>query len=149
MPTFAYTARTLGGELKNATMEAASRDEVVANLRRQKLVVVKVDEETKKKKGGKVKTRDIVIFTRQFSTMINSGLPLVQALDILSRQSENKALQDVTHAVGYDVESGHTVAAALRRHPTAFTALDANMVAAGEAGGTLGTAARRGGGIPA
>ena len=139
MPTFAYTARTLSGELKNATMEAANRDEVVANLRRQKLVVVKVDEETKKKKGGKVKTRDIVIFTRQFSTMINSGLPLVQALDILSRQSENKALQDVTHQVVYDVESGHTVADALRRHPKAFTDLYVNMVAAGEAGGILDT----------
>ena len=139
MPTFAYTARTLSGELKNATMEAANRDEVVANLRRQKLVVVKVDEETKKKKGGKVRTRDIVIFTRQFSTMINSGLPLVQALDILSRQSENKALQDVTHQVVYDVESGHTVADALRRHPKAFTDLYVNMVAAGEAGGILDT----------
>ena len=93
----------------------------------------------KKKKGGKVKTRDIVIFTRQFSTMINSGLPLVQALDILSRQSENKALQDVTHQVVYDVESGHTVADALRRHPKAFTDLYVNMVAAGEAGGILDT----------
>src|SRR5450432_4572563 len=139
MPTFAYTARTLSGELKNATMEAATRDEVVANLRRQKLIVVKVDEEQKKKKGGKVKTRDIVIFTRQFSTMINSGLPLVQALDILSRQSENKALQDVTHQVVYDVESGHTVADALRKHPKAFTDLYVNMVAAGEAGGILDT----------
>ena len=93
----------------------------------------------KKKKGGKVKTRDIVIFTRQFSTMINSGLPLVQALDILSRQSENKALQDVTHQVVYDVESGHTVADALRQHPKAFTDLYVNMVAAGEAGGILDT----------
>ena len=139
MPTYAYTARTLGGELKNATMEAATRDEVVANLRRQKLIVVKVDEEQRKKKAGKVKTRDIVIFTRQFSTMINSGLPLVQALDILSRQSENKALQDVTHQVVYDVESGHTVADALRRHPKAFTDLYVNMVAAGEAGGILDT----------
>src|SRR3954470_16297047 len=139
MPTFAYTARTLGGELKNATMEAPSRDEVVMQLRRQKLVVVKVDEEQKKKKGGKIKTRDIVIFTRQFSTMINSGLPLVQALDILSRQSENKALQEVTHQVVYDVESGHTVADALRRHPRAFTDLYVNMVAAGEAGGILDT----------
>src|SRR5665213_1177250 len=139
MPTYAYTARTLSGELKNATMEAATRDEVVANLRRQKLIVVKVDEEQRKKKGGKVRTRDIVIFTRQFSTMINSGLPLVQALDILSRQSENKALQDVTHQVVYDVESGHTVADALRRHPKAFTDLYVNMVAAGEAGGILDT----------
>jgi type IV pilus assembly protein PilC len=140
MPTFAYTARTLSGELKSATMEAPSRDEVVMQLRRQKLIVVKVDEEQKKKKRlGRIKTRDIVIFTRQFSTMINSGLPLVQALDILSRQSENKALQEVTRQVVYDVESGQTVADALRHHPKAFSELYVNMVAAGEAGGILDT----------
>ncbi|HTG54513.1 MAG TPA: type II secretion system F family protein [Gemmatimonadaceae bacterium] len=139
MPTFAYTARTLSGELKNATMDATSRDDVVAQLRKQKLIVVKVDEEQKKKKGGRIKTKDIVIFTRQFSTMINSGLPLVQALDILSKQSENPALQEVTRQVVYDVESGHTVADALRRHPKAFSDLYVNMVAAGEAGGILDT----------
>jgi type IV pilus assembly protein PilC len=139
MPTFAYTARTLNGELKTSTMDAASRDEVVTQLRRQKLIVVKVDEEQRKKRKGRIKTRDIVIFTRQFSTMINAGLPLVQALDILSRQSENKALQDVTRQVVYDVESGNTVADALRKHPHAFTDLYVNMVAAGEAGGILDT----------
>src|SRR5512147_2945201 len=139
MPTFAYTARTLSGELKSASMDAASRDDVVSQLRRQKLIVVKVDEERAKKVGGKIKTRDIVIFTRQFSTMINSGLPLVQALDILSRQSENKALQEVTRQVVYDVESGNTVADALKKHPKAFTDLYVNMVAAGEAGGILDT----------
>ncbi len=139
MPTFAYTARTLGGELKTASMDAASRDEVVAQLRRQKLIVVKIDEEKAKKRFGRIKTRDIVIFTRQFATMINAGLPLVQALDILSRQSESKALQDVTRQVVYDVESGHTVADALRRHPKAYTDLYVNMVAAGEAGGILDT----------
>src|ERR671932_1343157 len=139
MPTFAYTARTLSGELKSATMDAPSRDEVVMQLRRQKLIVVKVDEEQKKKRLGRIKTRDIVIFTRQFATMINSGLPLVQALDILSRQSENKALQEVTRQVVYDVESGQTVADALRHHPKAFSELYVNMVAAGEAGGILDT----------
>src|ERR671927_500624 len=143
MPTFAYTARTLSGELKNATMEAPSRDEVVLQLRRQKLIVVKVDEEQKKKRLGRIRTRDIVIFTRQFSTMINSGLPLVQALDILSRQSENKALQEVTRQVVYDVESGQTVADALRHHPKAFSELYVNMVAAGEAGGILDTILNR------
>ncbi|MDQ6828330.1 MAG: type II secretion system F family protein [Gemmatimonadota bacterium] len=139
MPTYAYTARTLSGELKTSTMEAATRDEVVAQLRRQKLVVVKVDEEQKKKRRGRIKTRDVVIFTRQFSTMINAGLPLVQALDILSKQSENKALQEITRQVVYDVESGNTVADALRKHPKAFTELYVNMVAAGEAGGILDT----------
>jgi type IV pilus assembly protein PilC len=86
-----------------------------------------------------VKTKDIVIFTRQFSTMINAGLPLVQALDILSKQSENPALQEITRQVVYDVESGNTVADALAKHPKAFTELYTNMVAAGEAGGILDT----------
>jgi len=139
MPTFAYTARALSGELKSATLDAASRDDVVVQLRRQKLIVVKIDEEQKKKGGGKIKMKDIVIFTRQFSTMINSGLPLVQALDILSKQSESKALQEVTRQVVYDVESGHTVADALAKHPKAFSELYVNMVAAGEAGGILDT----------
>src|SRR3954467_11125471 len=82
---------------------------------------------------------DIVILTRQFSTMINAGLPLVQALDILATQSENPALKEVTKQVVFDVESGNTVADALRKHPKAFSDLYVNMVAAGEAGGILDT----------
>jgi len=144
MPAFTYTARALNGDLKTATIDAPNRDEVVAQLRKQRLNVVKIDEaksaaNTTKKKAGKISMRDIVIFTRQFSTMINAGLPLVQALDILAKQSENKALKDVTLAVVFDVESGHTVADALRKHPKAFTELYVNMVAAGEAGGILDT----------
>jgi len=140
MPTYTYTARARGGELKTATIEAQSREDVVAQLRRQQMTVVKVDEERKKKKAtGKITMRDIVIFTRQFSTMINSGLPLVQALDILAKQSENKALQETTRAVVFDVESGNTVADALGKHPKAFSELYVNMVAAGEAGGILDT----------
>jgi type IV pilus assembly protein PilC len=140
MPAFTYTARTSGGELRTATIDAPSREEVVAQLRRQRLSIVKVDEDAKPKKPkGNVKMRDIVIFTRQFSTMINAGLPLVQALDILAKQSENKVLSDVTRAVVFDVESGHTVADALAKHPNAFSELYVNMVAAGEAGGILDT----------
>src|SRR3984885_5083646 len=141
MPSFTYTARAANGELKTATVDASTKEDVVAQLRRQRLTVVKVDEEAKKAKpgGGKIKMRDIVIFTRQFSTMINSGLPLVQALDILAKQSENKTLQEVTRAVVFDVESGHTVADALRKHPKAFNDLYVNMVAAGEAGCILDT----------
>ena len=141
MPTFAYTARAAGGELKSATIDAASKDDVIAQLRRQRLTLVKIEDESKKKSKrlGRIKTRDIVIFTRQFSTMINSGLPLVQALDILSKQTDNKALASVTREVVFDVESGHTLADALRKHPKAFTELYVNMVAAGEAGGILDT----------
>jgi type IV pilus assembly protein PilC len=139
MTTFTYTARALNGQLKSATIEAKSREEVVQQLRKQKLTVVKVDEQTKKKTGGKISMRDVVIFTRQFATMINAGLPLVQALDILAKQSENPALKEVTRQVVFDVESGHTVADALRKHPKAFSDLYTNMVAAGEAGGILDT----------
>jgi type IV pilus assembly protein PilC len=141
MPSFTYTARAANGELKTATVDASTKEDVVAQLRRQRLTVVKVDEEAKKAKakGGSIKMRDIVIFTRQFSTMINSGLPLVQALDILAKQSENPTLQSVTRAVVFDVESGHTVADALSKHPRAFSDLYVNMVAAGEAGGILDT----------
>jgi type IV pilus assembly protein PilC len=139
MPVYTYSARAINGELKNATIEAPTREEAVAQLRKQRLNVVKIDEAPKKKKGGKVPMRDIVIFTRQFSTMINAGLPLVQALDILATQSENQALKDVTKQVVFDVESGNTVADALRKHPNAFNDLYVNMVAAGEAGGILDT----------
>jgi len=141
MPTFTYTARDAKGDLKTATIEAANREDVVQQLRRLRMNVVKVEEQSKSKQktGGSVSMRDIVIFTRQFSTMINSGLPLVQALDILSKQSENKALQAVTRQIVFDVESGHTVADALAKHPKAFSDLYVNMVAAGEAGGILDT----------
>ena len=141
MPTFTYTARDAKGEMKQATVEAPSRDEVMNQLKKQKLQVIKVDEggAIKKKKTGSIKMRDIVIFTRQFSTMINSGLPLVQSLQILADQSENPALKEVSRQVVYDVESGNTLADAMRKHPKAFNELYVNMVAAGEAGGILDT----------
>jgi type IV pilus assembly protein PilC len=139
MPAFTYTARDQKGELKSATLEATNREDAISQLKKQRLNVVKIDEQTKKKKAGKVKMRDIVIFTRMFSTMINSGLPLVQAMGILAEQSENPALREVTKQVVFDVESGNTVADALKKHPNAFSDLYVNMVAAGEAGGILDT----------
>src|SRR5215831_15803508 len=141
MPQYTYTARAVNGELKSATIDAPSRDDVIKQLRQLKLNVVKIDEGTanRKKRGGSIKMRDVVIFTRQFSTMINAGLPLVQALDILAQQSENPALKDVTRQVVFDVESGNTLADALRKHPKAFSDLYVNMVAAGEASGILDT----------
>src|SRR5919206_2004462 len=140
MATFTYTARAFNGELRTATIDAASRDDVISQLRKQRLSVVKIDQGSTTKVGrGSIKTRDVVIFTRQFSTMINSGLPLVQALTILAEQTDNKALAEVTKKVVFDVESGNTVADALSKHPRAFTNLYVNMVAAGEAGGILDT----------
>ena len=136
MPNFEYTARNMKGDLVRDKIDLGSRDDVIAHLRKNRMIVVQV-REAKGKGGGiadffkpGVKTRDVVIFTRQFATMINSGLPLVQALDILSQQTENKVLADVTRAVVYDVESGHTLADALRKHPKAFSDLYVNMVAA-------------------
>ena len=120
-----------------------TRDDVLKHIKQQKMIVVNVREQPKQlslsfgKKG--IRTRDIVIFTRQFATMINSGLPLVQSLDILARQTENPSLAEVTKQVVFDVESGHTLADAFSKHPKAFTELYVNMVAAGEAGGILDT----------
>jgi type IV pilus assembly protein PilC len=141
MPTFTYTARDAGGKMQQATIEAPNRDEVMSQLRKQKLQVIKVDEGAAptKKRSGSIKMRDIVIFTRQFSTMINAGLPLVQALTILAESSENPVLKDIVRQAVFDVESGNTLADALRKHPKAFNELYVNMVSAGEAGGILDT----------
>jgi type IV pilus assembly protein PilC len=140
MATFTYTARSFAGENRTSTLEAQSREDVIAQLRKQRLNVVKIDEATPKKpKRGHIKMRDIVILTRQFSTMINAGLPLVQTMTILAEQSENKVLSEIMRKVVFDVESGNTVADALGKHPQAFSGLYVNMVAAGEAGGILDT----------
>lgn len=139
MPTWEYTARTATGDEKSATIDLPSKEDVVQHLRNQKMQVVRVREAKKAKAGGKVPTRDVVIFTRQFATMINAGLPLVQALDILAKQTDNKVLAETTKQVVYDVESGNTLADALSKHPKTFAELFVNMVAAGEAGGILDT----------
>ncbi len=143
MPLFEYTARNQNGQILKGQQEAASQEDVVKSLRQKRLILVSVREAPKQIKlsFGKrsIRTRDIVIFTRQFATMINAGLPLVQSLDILAQQTENKSLQSVTRAVVYDVESGNTLADAFSKHPQAFSDLYVNMVAAGEAGGILDT----------
>jgi type IV pilus assembly protein PilC len=143
MPMYEYTARNqTTGQIMKGTQEAPNREEVAKFLRKNKLAMVKITEQPKEIKlkfGSGIKTRDIVIFTRQFATMINAGLPLVQSLDILAQQTENKKLAEIVRAVVYDVESGNTLADAFRKHPKAFTDLYVNMVAAGEAGGILDT----------
>ena len=144
MPVFEYTARNAAtGQIMKGTLDVPTRDDVLKHIKQQKMIVVNVREQPKQlslsfgKKG--IRTRDIVIFTRQFATMINSGLPLVQSLDILARQTENPSLAEVTKQVVFDVESGHTLADAFSKHPKAVTELYVNMVAAGEAGGILDT----------
>jgi len=146
MPLFEYTARnSSNGQIQKGQVEVKSKEEVSAYLRKNKMMLVSVREAPKKMTLGgglakaRVKIRDIVIFTRQFATMINAGLPLVQSLTILADQTENKTLKEVTRAVVHDVESGNTLADAFAKHPNAFSGLYVNMVAAGEAGGILDT----------
>jgi type IV pilus assembly protein PilC len=142
MSEYVWRARTVQGEIQTGELEAESEGAVVGQLRKRRLIVLSVRPKPKDIKlslGERVGIKDIVIFTRQFATMINAGLPLVQALTILAEQSQNKTLQDITRKVVFDVESGNTVADALGKHPQAFSNLYVNMVAAGEAGGILDT----------
>jgi type IV pilus assembly protein PilC len=135
-----YKARTVGGENHSGELNAATEADVVGQLRRRRLVVVTVREKPKELKlsfGRKVKTKDLVLFTRQFATMINAGLPLVQSLDILATQQPNKRVAERIRCVLSDVESGSTLADAMRRHKDFFNEIYVNMVAAGEAGGIL------------
>lgn len=144
MPLFEYTAKNATtGQIMKGQMQAQTRDEVVGHIRKNRMILVSIREAPKQIKlslgGVSIKTRDVVIFTRQFATMINSGLPLVQSLSILAAQTENKALKEVTKQLVFDVEAGNTLADAFSRHPKAFSGLFVNMVAAGEAGGILDT----------
>ena len=144
MPMFEYTAKNAtSGRILKGTLDVPTKDEVIAFIRKNRMILVSAREAPAQvrlpsfKKG--VSTRDVVIFTRQFATMINAGLPLVQSLSILAQQTENKTLKEVTKQVVYDVEAGNTLADALSKHPRAFPDLYVNMVAAGEAGGILDT----------
>ncbi|HEV8456115.1 MAG TPA: type II secretion system F family protein [Gemmatimonadales bacterium] len=144
MGMFEYTAKnTVSGQILKGTLDVPTKDEVIAFIRKNRMILVSVREAPAQVRmpsfKKKVSTRDVVIFTRQFATMINAGLPLVQSLTILSAQTENKSLKEITKAVVYDVEAGNTLADALRKHPKAFSDLYVNMVAAGEAGGILDT----------
>src|SRR5258708_10918617 len=110
MPVFEFTARNLKGDLVQDKIDLPTRDDVIAHLRKNKMVVVQVRQAPKELKinfkfGSGIKTRDIVIITRQFATMINSRRPLVQALDLLSQQTRNKTLADLLRAGLYDLES--------------------------------------------
>src|ERR1700741_2555347 len=140
MPTFAYSARALNGEILSGEVELPTREEVVGYLVRQRLRPISVNTKAKELNftiGTGIKTREVVIFTRQFATMINAGLPLVQSLTILAEQTENKRFSKIIAEVLNDIQAGQTLADSMRRHPKVFTELYVNMVAAGEAGGIL------------
>jgi len=137
------------GETLKGEMEATSREAVMIRLRTQRIQPLPAQIKEKNKGleyeiklpsiGSPVKARDVVIFTRQFATMINAGLPIMQCLSILGAQSENKAFAKVIGAIRDDVESGSTLADATKKHPTVFTDLYTSLVQAGEIGGILDT----------
>ena len=145
MATFAYIGRTRAGAVKKGELSAKTRDEAVDQLRKQSVVVTSLEEKKsgaggfKMSFGSGLTDKDLVVFTRQFGTMINAGLPLVQCLEILSTQSENKVLRETIGTVKTQVESGSTFSDALRRHPKIFDDLYVNLVHAGEVGGLLDT----------
>ena len=149
MPIYTWKGRTRQGALKKGDIEAANEAAVMAQLRAQSLLPVTVKEKPKDvseylaflKQG--ISTRELVIFTRQFATMIDAGLPLVQCLEILGDQEPNKTFKGVIRAVRQDVEQGSTFAEALGKHPKPFDALYTNLVAAGEIGGILDTILNR------
>src|SRR4026208_1072805 len=146
MAVFVYQGRTASG-VQNGEIEASDRSAAVGELRRRALLVTKSSEKSAPKSafkfGGKVKDKEMAIFTRQFSTMIDAGLPLVQCLNILAEQSESKTLRSVTGQVARNGEAGSTLADALRRHPRTFDDLFTNLVEVGEAGGILDVVLQR------
>ena len=126
MPVFTYSARTVGGEIQRNEVDLPTRDDVVKYLRKRRLIPINVREKPKDIKLSfrqKVKTRDVVIITRQFATMINAGLPLVQALQILAKQTINPSIRETVEKVVFEVESGRTLADALKDHPKLFSQL--------------------------
>ena len=154
MATFAYEARSASGEVRKGEVEASDQ-----NAARNKLRQMQLSPTSIKPKGGlgsiqlnipqpdflkpKVGTKDLVIFTRQFATMIDSGLPLVQCLDIQSKQAANPTFREQLASIKESVESGSTFADALKRYPATFDELFQNMIAAGEVGGILDTILNR------
>jgi type IV pilus assembly protein PilC len=153
MPKFNWEARSKAGNVQKGVMEAANVIQVEAQLKKYGFTGITVKEQGKGlgkelklpgfSGGKKIETKDLVVFTRQFATMIDSGLPLVQCLDILSSQQENKTFKDILVKVKENVESGSTFADALAKHPKAFDQLYVNLVAAGEVGGILDTILNR------
>src|SRR6185369_11185942 len=148
MPKFNWEARSKAGSAQKGVMEAAGVSQVEAQLKKYGFTSITVKEQGKglsfeiKFPGSgakKIQTKELVVFTRQFATMIDSGLPLVQCLDILSGQQDNKTFKEVLIKVKESVESGSTFADALSKHPKAFDQLYVNLVAAGEVGGILDT----------
>ncbi len=152
MATFAFSGRTRSGESVSGERIGDTMDAVVAALRREQIQVTRIQPaqakegavaQARKLKARKVPAKNLAVFTRQFSVMIDAGLPLVQCLDILGNQEEHKYFAQVILQTRTDIEGGMSLADAMKRHPKVFDALFCNMIAAGEAGGILDTILKR------
>jgi type IV pilus assembly protein PilC len=150
MATFAYSGRTRAGQTVSGERMADTMDSAVAALRREQILVTQINPVKEKAakaagraKGKKVSPKNLAVFTRQFSVMIDAGLPLVQCLEILGTQEEDKNFSNVILATRAEVEGGASLADAMKKHPKAFDPLFTNMIAAGEAGGILDTILKR------
>jgi len=145
MPNFKYSARNSQGALIQSTLEGPNQETVLRQLRGQGLLVTSISLDMAGKGrsgffgklGSKIKLDDLIIFTRQLSTMVSAGLPLIESLDVLGEQMENANFRQVVLNIQKDVEAGSTLTSALERHPKVFTDLYVNMVKAGEASGML------------
>ena len=142
MPSFVWKGKTRAGGFQEGVLLADSRDAAVATLRRQQIQISGLREKGREfrllpKFPGRINSKKIAIFTRQFSVMLDAGLPLVQCLEILGEQQEQPKFREIIAKVRNDVESGMSLAEAMKKHPPAFDGLYCNMVAAGEAGGIL------------
>src|SRR5262245_15749243 len=147
MPAFVWKGKSRDGRAVSGERVADNKEAVMALLRREQILVSSVKEKGKEvalpKLGGGVSAKDLAVFTRQFSVMIDAGLPLVQCLEILATQQENKTFAKILQQTRMDVEGGASLADAMRKHPKAFDELYVNMIAAGEAGGILDTILKR------
>jgi type IV pilus assembly protein PilC len=151
MPTtFKWTGKTPKGTVQQGELSAETREDVIASLRKQGIIPTIVAEKRAPalklggfSRGKKIKDRDVIVFTRQFASMYNAGIPIVQGLEIMSKQTENKTLREIVGRIKSDVESGTTLAEAMKKHPKAFDDLYVNLVAAGETGGVLDSVLQR------
>ena len=140
--TFIWKGKTAKGEVLGGEHEAANRNEVGEYLRKRRITITSIKKKPKEIKLSflqkkSVGVKDLAVFTRQFATMVNAGLPLVQCMDVLGRQLDKPFFKEVVLKVTADVEGGSTLAEALEKHPSVFSDLYVNMIAAGEAGGIL------------
>src|SRR5579862_5351693 len=148
MPVFTYRGTNRAGATVSGELAAASKTELINSLKRQQINVTKMSEKGKEFNlptfgGGNIDAKDLAVFTRQFSVMIDAGLPLVQCLEILAGQQENKVFQKVLTETRSAVEGGSTLSAAMRQYEKVFDALYVNLVEAGETGGILDTILQR------